>query len=55
MSNKKLNKITFKNIISKGKFELTCSYGMLVIITVAAIAYIMGQFAMILIVTMAGI
>lgn len=55
MSDKKFNRLTLKNIISKGRFELSCSYGMLVIITVAAISYLIGQFAMILIVTMAGL
>lgn len=54
MSDKKFNRLTLKNIISKGRFELSCSYGMLVIITVPAISYVLGQFAMLLITLSAG-
>ena len=49
------NKISLKNIVSKGRFDFSCSYGMLILITFFAIGFLIGQFSFALIVITSGL
>jgi len=48
-------KISLKNIISKGRFDFSCSYGMLILLTFFALGFLLGQFSMLLIVITSGL